>query len=156
MQSQRSSLRVLGNSNPQVSLSITCQLLKPDYTSNPLLSDQQKPFPYLAFEVGELSRNTRKHCTRSIADDLLQRSQQIHVLAVTLTTDDMAGFGCAHCSEYLRNIWRVLEPWFNRTDAFRDDVVPTMVVKFAGEFVSVLGTGKECRSPFSPQLYYER
>src|SRR6202521_1756793 len=68
----------------------------------------------------------------------------------------MAGFGCAHRSEYLRNIRRVLVSRFNRADAFRNKVVPPMMVKFAGEFVTVLGTGEQFQRSFPSCFRYER
>jgi len=61
----------------------------------------------------------------------------------------MAGFGCAHCSESVCNVWRVLVPRFNRTDAFRNEIISPVVVKLAGELVSVLSTGKKFQRPFS-------
>src|SRR6202011_5870343 len=68
----------------------------------------------------------------------------------------MAGFGCAHRSEYVRNIRRVLVSRFNRADAFRNKVVPPMMVKFACEFVTVLGTGEQFQRSFSSCFRYER
>jgi hypothetical protein len=73
-----------------------------------------------------------------------------------LTTNDMAGFGCAHRSEYVHNIWRVLLSRFNRADTLRIKVIPPMVVKLAGEFVTVLGTGKQLQRSFSARLDDER
>jgi len=55
----------------------------------------------------------------------------------------MTGFGCAHRSQNVCDVWRVLVSRFNRTDAFRNHVIKTMMVNLAGEFVSVLGTGKK-------------
>jgi hypothetical protein len=75
---------------------------------------------------------------------------------VVLTTNNMAGFGCAHRSEYFRNIRRVLMSRFNRADAFRNKVVPPMMVKFACEFVTVLGTGEQFQRSFSSCFRYER
>ncbi len=111
--------------------------------SKPLLPNEQEPFSYLTLEVGKFARNARKHSARPVADDLPEGSEQFHVLAVALATDDMTGFGCAHRSQNVCDVWRVLVSRFNRTDAFRNHVIKTMMVKLAGEFVSVLGTGKK-------------
>jgi hypothetical protein len=68
----------------------------------------------------------------------------------------MAGFGCAHRSEHVRNIRRVLMSRFNRADAFGPKEVPPMMVKFACEFVTVLGTGEQFQRSFSSCFRHER
>jgi hypothetical protein len=68
----------------------------------------------------------------------------------------MAGVGCAHRSEYVRDIRRVLVSRFNPADAFRNKVVPPMMIKFAGEFVTILGTGEQFQRPFPTCFRYER
>src|SRR5580700_8888223 len=68
----------------------------------------------------------------------------------------MADVGCAHRSEYVRDIRRVLVSRFNRADAFRNKAVPPMMVKFAGEFVAVLGTGEQFQRSFPSCFRYER
>src|SRR5207245_1654806 len=100
--------------------------------SKSLLPNEQEPFSYLTLEVGKFARNARKHSARPVADDLLEGSEQFHVLAVALATDDMTGFGCAHRSQNVCDVWRVLVSRFNRTDAFRNRSEERRVGKVMG------------------------
>jgi hypothetical protein len=68
----------------------------------------------------------------------------------------MAGFWCAHRSEYFRKVRRVLVSRFNRADAFGNKVVSPMMVERAGQFVTVLGAAEQFQRSFPPCLRYER
>jgi hypothetical protein len=123
-----------------------------DCTQNPSLPNEQEPFSYLTLEVGKFAWNARKHNARPVANDFFQGSEQFHVLAVALATNDMARFGRAHRSQNVCDLWRVRVSRFNRTDTSRNYVIATMMGKLAGEFVSVLETGKKFQCSFSMWL----
>src|SRR4051812_13971755 len=67
----------------------------------------------------------------------------------------MAGFWCAHSSEYFRKIRRVLLSRFNRADSFGNKVSP-MMVELAGEFVTVLGTAEQFQRSLPSCFRHER
>jgi hypothetical protein len=139
------------NYEPRIPLTPTGLLMEGLYTQN-LLPNKQESFSQLTLEIGEFSRNTRKHSTDSVPDSLFQRIEQSYVLAVSLASNDMTVFGCTHRSQNACDVRRMLVSRFNRTNALRDQVVETVVVELACELVPILGTGKLFQCPFSTLL----
>ena len=83
-------------------------------------------------------------------DDLLQRREQFDLFALVLTTNKVATLGCSHRLEYVCNVSRVLVSRFYRADAFRNQVIPAVVVELAGEFEPVLRISQEFQCSLPP------
>jgi len=86
-------------------------------------------------------------------DDLLQRREQFDLFAVVLTTNKVATLGCSHRLEYVCNVSRVLVSRFYRADAFRNQVIPAVVVELAGEFEPVLRISQEFQCSLPPPFH---
>ena len=108
---------------------------------------QDVALPQFTLEVSKAPRKTGDHCSHTVADDLIQSGQQLHLLTIkTAFRDDVASIGCTETpKDRIDRIW-VLLIRFNASKAFGIENVGSMMSKLVDEFAAFLGVGETEKS----------
>jgi len=95
----------------------------------------------LAFEVRQLSRNTRCDSSRAVSDQGFEGFIERHLLTVQLISEDPALPRRAQLFQLLGNQWSALLGRLDVQDAFRDQKTAAGVMEVPVKYVAMFGIG---------------